>query len=504
MSATSVTTSSLNRFQKNDNIFVNIGKISHPAIFIEYYNEDHSQARIQYTSSSLIDTVQLSQLELMDNTTKRHRIPAQKIANDDNKTTNPNQPLKCRTPPTAPATGKHRAEKGTVAKRRANHPLLSTAKSFQTSPPTITAVTDNGGKKLALPANAVTDANVQPSLTLPQPSNMGNHSTFATTTTAAAASRQEIITPTTDFQTYNGGRYRLSHYSQNNQRWICNKFQVQFRDQPPSSYENTTNDLQNIRRRTLNYNSLDWTFTRCSGAFNVDPNGKTEFVTLHNCSSTFQIDDAPDERPLYMTMSPPKTSGIGTYTSIDDMKNIIMLEDRSIWKPVFGGQNQRFHTPNLMAFPTLYTKVKQYMSWYVKRVQKIYPSLIHVKYSIILSNPSAPAQTLHFDYPDSVMNKDPERQPISLIVALDPFMLNIVTKREGTTPTTMFKFIEPGNCIFFTNKLEHGGAKNNYMWNGKPCEAIRLFTYMVSDENDFPPDTVQYFTDERKKKSTKK
>jgi hypothetical protein len=203
-------------------------------------------------------------------------------------------------------------------------------------------------------------------------------------------------------------------------------------------------------------------------------------------------------------MSPPKTWGIGTYTSIDDMKNIIMLEDRSIWKPVFGGQNQRFHTPNLMAFPTLYTKVKQYMSWYVKRVQKLYPSLIHVKYSIILSNPSAPAQTLHFDYPDSVMNKDPERQPISLIVALDPFMLNIVTKREGTTPTTMFKFIEPGNCIFFTNKLEHGGAKNNYMWNGKPCEAIRLFTYMVSDENDFPPDTVQYFTDERKKKSTKK
>ena len=139
MSATSATTSSLNRFQKNNNIFVNIGKISHPAIFIEYYNEDHSQAKIRFTSSSVIATVPLSQLELMDKTTKRHRIPTHKTANDDNETTNPNQTLKRHAPPTAPATApataKRRAEKGTVAKFRANHPHLSTAKSFQTSPP---------------------------------------------------------------------------------------------------------------------------------------------------------------------------------------------------------------------------------------------------------------------------------------------------------------------------------------------------------------------------------
>ena len=65
-----------------------------------------------------------------------------------------------------------------------------------------------------------------------------------------------------------------------------------------------------------------------------------------------------------------------------------------------------------------------------------------------------------------------ERQPISLIVAIDPFSLNIVKEREGNTTTLIVKHIEEGNCIFFTNKVEHGGAINDHQRNGKPAQAM--------------------------------
>jgi len=58
------------------------------------------------------------------------------------------------------------------------------------------------------------------------------------------------------------------------------------------------------------------------------------------------------------------------------------------------------------------------------------------------------------------MNKDPERQPIALIVAIDPFSLNIVKERESNITTV--NHVEEVNCIFFTNKDEHGGEKNEH------------------------------------------
>jgi hypothetical protein len=153
----------------------------------------------------------------------------------------------------------------------------------------------------------------------------------------------------------------------------------------------------------------------------------------------------------------------------------------------------RFHTPDLKEkHPDMYETVKHHMSWYVSRVQKQYPSLIHVKYSLLMSNPNAERQSFHYDYEDHVTNKDPERQPVSLIAALDPFDLNIVIK-----PPSYWEYaVDEGDAIIFTNKAEHGGGANNYQIKGKPAQAVRLFAYMVSNERDFPSDTVQYAIDE--------
>jgi hypothetical protein len=192
---------------------------------------------------------------------------------------------------------------------------------------------------------------------------------------------------------------------------------------------------------------------------------------------------------------PPTNLSFITSTNLSNIRNTI-ISTPGIWKPVFGGSNQRFHTPNLKDFPNLYTTVTQHMSWYVALVQKQYPSLIYVNYSILLSKADAPDQEFHFDYQDSVINKDPRRQPISLIVALDPFVLNIVTERQENNVTFVARGVQEGSCIYFTNKVEHGGAKNLYHQNGQSVDAMRLFAYMVSDEKDFPLDDVQYFTND--------
>ena len=73
--AAAAATSSNYRFQKNDNIFVKIGKESHPATFIEYYNSNDKEARIRFSASSAVAMVKLNQLELMEKTTKRRHTP---------------------------------------------------------------------------------------------------------------------------------------------------------------------------------------------------------------------------------------------------------------------------------------------------------------------------------------------------------------------------------------------------------------------------------------------
>ena len=73
--ATSSTETNNYRFQKNDNIFVKIGKESHPATFIEYYNSNDKEARIRFSASSAVAMVKLNQLELMEKTTKRRHTP---------------------------------------------------------------------------------------------------------------------------------------------------------------------------------------------------------------------------------------------------------------------------------------------------------------------------------------------------------------------------------------------------------------------------------------------
>ncbi len=73
------------------------------------------------------------------------------------------------------------------------------------------------------------------------------------------------------------------------------------------------------------------------------------------------------------------------------------------------------------------------MDWYVKTVQRMYPSLTQVLYSILYSKLNAWNQEFNFNLEEKVMNKDPFRQPVSLTFAIDPFSINMKLEDEDGT-----------------------------------------------------------------------
>jgi hypothetical protein len=302
--------------------------------------------------------------------------------------------------------------------------------------------------------------------------------------------------PENPHHTYNNGSYRISNVGKNFTSYICNSFKIQNAGDDPSAsgtYRHF-NDVQNIMRKK-GFNKDDWVFIRCPGKFNAYPNGKVEIERPHDCSSTFEVDleDMIDERPFIIVLSPFPGFGLSSEQTRSELRKMI-LATPDLWTPVFGGNDMRFHTPDLKEkHPDMYETVKHHMSWYVSRVQKQYPSLNHVKYSLLMSNPQAGSQEFHFDYEDRVTNKDPERQPVSLIAALDPFRLDVVVDYVNNRYRTWPYSISQGDAIVFTNKAEHRGGVNEHHIQGKPAHAVRLFAYMVSDERDFPPDTVQQY-----------
>jgi hypothetical protein len=237
------------------------------------------------------------------------------------------------------------------------------------------------------------------------------------------------------------------------------------------TFDHHFNDVQNIKRKE-GFNKIEWTFTRCNGKFNVYPNGKLEFERAHDFSSTFNFEHMPDERPLTTVIAPFYGFGLSSEQTRSELRKMI-LAIPDLWTPVFGGNDIRFHTPDLKEkHPNLCETVKHHMSWYVSRVQKEYPSLIHVKYSLLMSAPNAARQKIHYDYEDHVKNKDPEKQPVSLIVALDPFGLVFHDTLDGKKNIGFMTSIAQADGIVFTNKAEHGGDANDHHLQGKPAYAV--------------------------------
>jgi hypothetical protein len=82
----------------------------------------------------------------------------------------------------------------------------------------------------------------------------------------------------------------------------------------------------------------------------------------------------------------------------------------------------------------IYEYVMTELQDYIAYVQQIYLKLKHVKEGAILSAPNAPAQVdghdgkLHSDYTANVLECTPDERPVSIIMAVDPFRIAVLTK----------------------------------------------------------------------------
>ncbi len=124
----------------------------------------------------------------------------------------------------------------------------------------------------------------------------------------------------------------------------------------------------------------------------------------------------------------------------------------------------------------------------------MYPKLKNVKGGAILSAPNAPFQIdghygkLHSDYTANVLERPPDKRPVSIIMAVDPSGLQYLPSQAMKTKDIQILNVNQGEIVMFTNTCLHSGDTNksdNYR--------LRLFGYMVSHEEEFPKNKVMLY-----------
>jgi len=152
-------------------------------------------------------------------------------------------------------------------------------------------------------------------------------------------------------------------------------------------------------------------------------------LVMHNATTgTFVLADY--RIPVHLFSESPEVPWIQPH-DIDDLKRLFAKHDKSMFTTLVGGsvggKRVRLFTPELIKFPEVYKLVDKCMAPYLRFVRNQYPALQHCKLAALKSMPGAASQysrcfeRLHSDYAESVNFRPPHDQPVSLMVAIDPF-----------------------------------------------------------------------------------
>ena len=184
-----------------------------------------------------------------------------------------------------------------------------------------------------------------------------------------------------------------------------------------------------------------------------------------------------DDRELYTVVAaPPNIRDI----FINQMQGLIPLEGKQkIWDSLQGGNHQRKYIRHLKEKDSkLHDNILEEISWYKRKIEFLYPKLTSIVISVLLSEPKAPGQTLlHVDYDPKTQRLPPNMQPVSAIIAIEGFTLDVVRDEAKKKLTKVI--VEPGDMIVFINKCIHRGGANSM---SKP--ARRIFLYWASEDRD--------------------
>jgi len=176
------------------------------------------------------------------------------------------------------------------------------------------------------------------------------------------------------------------------------------------------------------------------------------------------------------------------------------LPDR-FWSRLSGGSDGlRRYIPNLSetipsSNPLYLVQQEAFvcMDFVFAAVQAIFPLHTHTKISILHSRPGAPSQfdgrsgRLHSDYPQTVYARPPDQRPISVILALDPFSMEHLSRFEDSEEQRIVSHVRAGEVICFTNHCLHAEGANN---TEEDC--YRVFAYMAQHQTDIPQEDRIY------------
>ena len=231
------------------------------------------------------------------------------------------------------------------------------------------------------------------------------------------------------------------------------------------------------------------------GYFNItDDDIKSRSISLETCTQNeFGLannrrnsdDDSDDYRALYSIHSPPhnvRTDFLANSKALLPITN----DKTEIWTNLVGCNGDRWHAPDLQTsrFEELRKLIMKTSIWYEKAIRRHYPELNIIHLNALQSAPGAEEQNcLHLDYNILTQGKEVSSQPISAIIAIEQFRLDIVTDPSNKKLKTIT--VEPGDMIVFPNKCIHRGGPNKTNKNQR-----RIFLYIASDEADIDNDSV--------------
>jgi len=165
------------------------------------------------------------------------------------------------------------------------------------------------------------------------------------------------------------------------------------------------------------------------------------------------------------------------------------------WKSLTGGNGNRFYFPDMKTKqPRLYELIQKVSLWYINHIQQWHPEMKTFHMNVLQSSPGADAQDLlHLDYSTLCQLRPANIQPMSAIIAIEQFELDIVSSK--TTETLDTVTILPGCMIVFTNKCIHRGGANQTDQHKR-----RIFMYIANEESDIDKNLLQICHWDAKKK----
>jgi hypothetical protein len=212
----------------------------------------------------------------------------------------------------------------------------------------------------------------------------------------------------------------------------------------------------------------------------------------HMCKSGQVCSGEPDNR-IPMVVITPNISWDVRRDKLMSVKDQLVKLRPSNWHNLRGCGTDRQYFPGLSTdgnHKLLKKEVEECIGPFVEHyITKTNPKVNRFKVGALRSKGSMSQASLsgvyHRDYrQDEVNKRNEDERPFSIILALDEFRLQYKDENMGNEVETVN--VPIGHAAIFSSALSHCGGEN-----GTDDYVYRLFSYVVSDDLDYPVRDVE-------------